>query len=305
MSDGAGKDAGSNCPARLRSRPQAPWDLRGPGCTLKTRRNAIRAVVSAAKSARRRASPRTSGADSASPGSPVIRKPSGSSARRSCSMPESLVRVERPTYASRSTTSTSPPSSVPGGSIETMVRCSASCAATVAVSGRRDSAPGRVIHREVVDHDRRVLDEHRVRQRRFRWQLPHGSAEPGQPSLVFDMLGSGVRKSIGCRARWVTGESTIDGLSGRVRASSIRWRRVCVSGYQAGPIGSSTGRSCDGIAGAFHGETRGDARAVLGRAVGRASTCRSARTPRSQAAIDVTSFDVARRRIGHLPGLAR
>ena len=62
-----------------------------------------------------------------------------------CSIAAMFVRCDRPTYKVPSIASTSPPSRVAGGSIRRKGRNRSSAVATLSVSARRETAPGRVM----------------------------------------------------------------------------------------------------------------------------------------------------------------
>src|SRR5688572_3108569 len=236
-------------------------------------------------------------------------------------MPESFVRVERPTYTSPSITSTSPPSSVPGGSIGTSRRYSASCSATAAVSGRRASAPGRVTTASsstttAVSSTNTASGS--VGAAGSRRTVAPSSASRRSYSAC---SAAGRANSIGSRASCVSWHSTIDGLTGRVRASSIRYHpclrpsrslldllRQVAGQWSLRDRARGTVEKIDhapGVTGSFGGETRGDARPVLRRTVLAELPLPGQRGHRDLEADDRRqhALDVARRCIGHLPGL--
>jgi hypothetical protein len=69
-------------------------------------------------------------------------------------------------------------------------RSGASATAIDSVSPRRESAPGR----ELVEHERRILDEDAVEKAGIRGQRDHAVAEGFEDLFVGAMLGLGARK---------------------------------------------------------------------------------------------------------------
>ena len=106
-------------------------------------------------------------------------KPSGAIKVASCSTPSALVRREIPTNTLPGVTSTSPPSSVPGASMNASGRYARSAAADrVNFRPPRRRARPRD-DRQIVEHHRRVLDKHRVGQlRRIRQALDSATKTP-------------------------------------------------------------------------------------------------------------------------------
>ena len=119
----------------------------------------------------------------------------------------------------RPTRNTSPPSSVPGASMRTHVRPPLQRrgdrgdlrATRVGAGARQD--------RDFVEHDGRVLDEDRVRQVWLGSKLHQAAAERRQrPRNNGRAARSASATSIGERARWVSSQRAMAGLTGRIRA---------------------------------------------------------------------------------------
>lgn len=82
---------------------------------------------------------------------------------------------------------------VPGEVIFSSGRNRASSAATEGVSPRRDATPHRQQEGDLLQHDRRIFDEHRIGQVRLRGQGNDAGAEPGEAFFVAAALLDGLR----------------------------------------------------------------------------------------------------------------
>ena len=135
-------------------------------------------------------------------------------------MPSAFVRFDWPTWIVRPMRSTSPPSIVPGDLIVRTARTSRSASATDLTSPRRDSRTRPCADRDLIEHDRHVLDEYRVCVRFERRQRDDADAACFERAPVRGVL--------------------------MLRALDVDWRAVHIRELAVGERTADVARDCSG-----------------------------------------------------------